>query len=220
MQTILNKAALTLSASALALGLAACEPVPGQTSENAGRGALIGAGIGAVGGALSGDNSQERARNAIIGAAAGATIGGTAGTLLDRQEAELRNQLGSNVGITNTGESLVVTMPNDILFPVDSASLTGQLQGDLRTLAASLQSYPNTRVNVVGHTDSDGPAAYNQDLSERRAQSVASVLISAGVAPTRITTIGRGEDVPVASNLDAAGKAQNRRVEIVIIPNG
>ncbi|MGZ9812279.1 OmpA family protein [Pseudoroseicyclus sp. H15] len=220
MQSYLNKAILTLSGGALAIGLAACEPVPGQGTQNANQGALIGAGIGAVGGLLTGDDSRERARNAVIGAAAGATVGGVAGTILDRQEAELRNQLGSNVGIVNNGTSLTVTMPNDILFPVDSATLTGQLQSDLRALAQSLNNYPNSRVQVIGHTDSDGAAAYNQDLSERRAQSVASVLISAGVAPGRISTIGRGEAAPIASNLDAAGKARNRRVEVVITPNG
>ncbi|WP_373354821.1 OmpA family protein [Pseudoroseicyclus sp. CXY001] len=219
MQSYLNKAVLTLSASALAVGLTACAPVPGQTDENASQGALIGGAIGAVGGALAGDNSRERLRNAVIGGAAGAVVGGAAGTALDRQEAELRNQLGANVGITNTGSSLIVTMPNDILFPVDSATLTGQLQSDLRALAGSLNSYPNSRVQVIGHTDSDGEASYNQGLSERRAQAVASVLINAGVSPARLSTVGRGEDAPVASNLDAAGKAQNRRVEVVITPN-
>ncbi|MBM1220301.1 OmpA family protein [Ponticoccus sp. SC2-23] len=200
------------------LALSACEPVPGQENTNLQRGAAVGAGIGAVVGALSGDSTQERIENAAIGAVVLGGAGAIGGTLLDRQEAELRNQLGSNVGIQNTGDQLIVNLPNDILFAVDSATLTGQLQSDLLTVARSLNNYPNTRVTVEGHTDNTGSAEYNQDLSERRAQSVASVLISGGVSPSRITSIGRGENAPVASNLDSAGRALNRRVEIIITP--
>jgi len=200
------------------LALSACEPVPGQDNSNLQRGAAVGAGLGAVIGALSGDNTQERVENAAIGAAVLGGVGAIGGTLLDRQEAELRNQLGSNVGLENTGEQLIVNLPNDILFAVDSASLTGQLQSDLLTVARSLNNYPDTRVTVEGHTDNTGSASYNQDLSERRAQSVASVLISGGVSPSRITSIGQGENQPVASNLDSAGRALNRRVEIIITP--
>jgi outer membrane protein OmpA-like peptidoglycan-associated protein len=200
------------------LAVSACEPVPGQENTNLQRGAAVGAGLGAVIGALSGDNPQERIENAAIGAVVLGGAGAIGGTLLDRQEAELRNQLGSNVGIQNTGDQLIVNLPNDILFAVDSATLTGQLQSDLLAVARSLNNYPNTRVTVEGHTDNTGSAEYNQDLSERRAQSVASVLISGGVAPSRITSIGRGENEPVASNLDSAGRALNRRVEIIITP--
>lgn len=215
---IMMKRSAVAFAAISVFALSACEPVPGQDNTNLQRGAAVGAGVGAVIGALSGDNAEERVRNAAIGAAVLGGAGAVGGTLLDRQEAELRNQLGSNVGIQNTGEQLIVNLPNDILFAVDSASLTGQLQSDLLTVAASLNSYPDTRVTVEGHTDNSGPADYNQDLSERRAQSVASVLISGGVSPSRITAIGRGENEPVASNLDSAGRALNRRVEIIITP--
>ncbi len=203
-----------------ALALTACQaPVPGQTNDNAQQSALIGAGIGAVLGAATGSDSEERFRNAAIGAAAGSVLGGVAGTNLDRQEAELRNELGAGVGIVNTGSQLIVTMPQDILFATDSATLTATLQGDLQDVAASLNRYPDTTVNVVGHTDNTGTAAYNLDLSQRRAQSVASVLISAGVAPQRVRVTGLGENQPVASNQTPEGRALNRRVEMIITPN-
>ena len=125
----------------------------------------------------------------------------------------------SNGTITNTGDRLIVTLPNDILFAVDDATVRPDLQRDLRALAGNLQAYPNSTVQIVGHTDSDGDAAYNLGLSQRRAQSVANVLVAAGVSGSRLQTIGRGEDQPVADNLTAQGKAQNRRVEIVILPN-
>lgn len=202
------------------LALAACQvPVPGQTNENAQQSALIGAGIGAVLGAATGAGDRdEMLRNAAIGAAAGSVLGGVAGTNLDRQEAELRQQLGAGVGIVNTGSQLIVTMPQDILFATDSATLTSTLRGDLQDVAASLNRYPNTTVNVLGHTDNTGTAAYNIDLAQRRAQSVASVLINSGVAAQRVRVTGMGENQPVATNQTPEGRAQNRRVELVITP--
>ena len=155
----------------------------------------------------------------VTGAGAGAAAGAAIGNQLDKQEAELRQQMGDNVTIRNTGDRLIVTMPQDILFPTDSANLRPTLVSDLRDVGQSLLAYPNTTAQVIGHTDSDGAAAYNLDLSQRRARSVANVLISEGVPSSRISVIGRGEDQPVASNLTPEGKAQNRRVEIVILPN-
>jgi outer membrane protein OmpA-like peptidoglycan-associated protein len=202
-----------------ALALTACEaPLPGQTTENTQQGAIIGAVAGGILGAITGDDRGERLENAAIGAVLGGGLGAAIGNDLDRQEAELRQELGNQVGIVNTGSQLVVTLPQDILFAVDSATLTGSLQNDLRTVAASLNRYPNTRVNVIGHTDNTGDATYNQQLSERRAGAVASVLISAGVAPSRINAFGRGEDAPIATNQTAEGMRQNRRVEIIITP--
>jgi outer membrane protein OmpA-like peptidoglycan-associated protein len=211
---------LTLTVMAASLvGLAACQqPLPNQTSDQTRQGALVGAGVGALAGALTGDNTEERIERAAIGAAVFGAAGAGIGAVLDRQEAELRAQLGNGT-VTNTGNQLIVTLPNDILFATDSASLSGASQADLRAVAASLNNYPNTTVNVVGHADSTAEAAYNQDLSERRAQSVASVLIGSGVSASRINVIGRGEDQPVASNQSADGRAQNRRVEIIITPN-
>lgn len=218
---ILARSSLALAAAAV-IGLSACTEMtsPDNPNRNAQTGALVGAGIGALIGSKQGDSARENTRNAVLGAAVGAGLGAVGGAALDRQEAELRQQLGNNVGLVNTGSQLVVTMPQDILFATDSASLTGALQGDLYTVARSINNYPNTTVNVVGHTDNTGSAAYNMDLSQRRAQAVSSVLINAGVSASRLNVIGRGEDQPVADNLTAAGRAQNRRVEIVITPNG
>ena len=119
----------------------------------------------------------------------------------------------------NTGDRLIVTMPQDILFDVDSSAVRPGLRTDLATLAASLNQYPNTTVDVIGHTDNTGSAGYNQNLSQRRAQEVTAILQSNGVASNRLRSIGRGEDAPIASNLTAEGRAQNRRVEIIIRPN-
>ncbi|PIE11789.1 MAG: hypothetical protein CSA72_01335 [Rhodobacterales bacterium] len=215
-----SKLSLAVATSALFLG--GCVSTlqdPNNPNRNTQTGALTGAAAGALIGIATGDNAQERRRGAVLGAALGAAGGGLIGQQLDKQEAELRAQMGSNVGIVNTGDQLIVTMPQDILFATDSAALTGSLTADLQTLAASLNRYPSSTVNVVGHTDNVGEASYNQQLSMRRAQAVAAVLTGSGVAPSRVRSIGRGEDAPVADNLTDAGRAQNRRVEIIITPN-
>jgi len=215
-----SKFTTVLAATSL-LALTACQaPLPGQGTGNTQQGALVGAGLGAVLGAISGSDRDERLQNAVIGGVLGGGLGAAIGNDLDRQEAELRQQLGANVGVFNDGNQLIVTLPQDILFAVDSATLSGGLQNDLRAVAASLNRYPNTRINVIGHTDNTGEAGYNLNLSQRRAQAVGSVLINAGVTPARINTIGRGEDQPVSSNLTPDGRQQNRRVEIIITPNG
>jgi outer membrane protein OmpA-like peptidoglycan-associated protein len=122
------------------------------------------------------------------------------------------------IRIENTGEQLIVTMPDGILFDFDSAAIRAGLQADLRALARNLQQYPNTTVDVVGHTDSQGSAEYNMDLSARRASAVAGVLLEEGVSPLRVRSFGRGEEQPVATNLTPEGRAQNRRVEVIIRP--
>lgn len=197
------------------LALSACvDPNAPPAGSNTQSGALIGAGVGAIAGQIIGGDTEAT----LAGAALGAAIGGAAGYNLDRQEAELRNELDSGVQIVNTGDRLIVTMPQDLLFATDSFAVRPDLQDDLVSVASSLNRYPQSTVQVIGHTDSDGDAGYNQQLSERRAGSVASVLVGAGVPSARVQTIGRGENAPVASNLTSEGKAQNRRVEIVIVP--
>ncbi len=181
------------------------------------QGAIIGGLTGAVAGvAVSGDGDELK--GAIIGGALGAGTGALIGADLDRQAAELRGSLSSNISVTNTGEYLIVNMPQDVLFATDSASVRPDLRRDLNTVAASLMRYPNSRIEVIGHTDNTGSAAYNQDLSQRRAVSVAGVLRESGVPGNRIAAFGRGEDQPVASNLTPEGRSQNRRVEIIIRP--
>ncbi len=210
-------------ATASLLAMAACDTPahlegsgtdPNQKTK---QGALIGGIFGALTGAAA---SDKKGKGAVVGGAIGALGGAAIGNALDKQEAELRRDLENDrVKITNTGDRLIVTLPQDILFDVDSARVNTALRSDLLTVADSLRSYPNSTVQVVGHTDNTGAAAYNQDLSERRANSVADVLMDGGVAFGRIQTYGRGEDQPIASNLTTEGKAQNRRVEIVILPS-
>lgn len=205
------------------LALGACTDQVAQSGpgglDKTKRGAAIGAGIGGLLGAAtgrSGDRVEAGLRGAAIGGAAGAGIGYS----IDRQEADLRQSIDNDdVRIQNTGDRLIVTLPQDITFATDSFTVRPDLQRDLRAVAGNLQSYPDSTIQIIGHTDSDGAASYNQDLSERRANAVANVLLNAGVPGRRIQTIGRGEEQPVASNLNAQGKAQNRRVEIVILPN-
>ncbi len=215
---ILSRVSLAIAATAL-FATSACQMTdPNNPNRNTQTGAAVGATLGALVGIAAGDNPDERRRGAVLGAIIGGGIGGVAGQNLDKQEAELRAQMGGQVGIVNTGNELIVTLPQDILFATDSATVSGTLQSDLYTLARSLNNYPDTTVNVIGHTDNVGSAAYNQQLSTRRAQAVSSVLVNAGVAGYRINAFGRGEDQPVADNLTSAGRAQNRRVEIIITP--
>ena len=119
----------------------------------------------------------------------------------------------------NTGQELILTLPQDLLFATDSATVRPDLQADLRVISTNLANYPRSDVRVVGHTDNTGSAAYNQTLSERRAASVAQVLFNNGVAPARVRTEGRGLTQPVADNDTSAGRQQNRRVEIYIRPH-
>ncbi|SLN29535.1 putative lipoprotein YiaD precursor [Pseudoruegeria aquimaris] len=180
-------------------------------------GAIIGGVVGGLAGlATAGSNPTK---SALLGAAAGAAAGGLIGNRLDQQEAALRQSINnSNIQIVNTGSELKVIMPQGILFATDSAAVNPSIYGDLGALATNLTQYPDSVVEVVGHTDNTGAAAYNQTLSLQRAQSVASILVSNGVPSNRLVPIGRGEDQPIASNLTEEGKAQNRRVEVIIRP--
>lgn len=201
-------------ATAGALALGACTPTE---PSNARTGAIAG---GLIGAAIGSQRDDDRLATAVVGGVIGAAIGGAIGESLDRQAAELDQAIQDDrVRIVNTGDRLIVTLPEGILFATDSAAVSPSIQGDLYAVASNLNRYPNSRVQVIGHTDNTGSAAYNQDLSERRATSVAAILQSGGVNPARLRAIGKGEDQPVASNLTPEGRQQNRRVEIIIIPN-
>ena len=204
------------------LSLTACvgsdpNAYPNDPNARTKNGAVIGGLLGAVAGAATAKDGNEF-KGAVLGGALGAGTGALIGADLDRQAAELRGSLNSNISVTNTGEYLVVNMPQDLLFATDSAAVRPDLRRDLNTVASSLLKYPNSRIEVIGHTDNTGSAAYNQDLSQRRAVSVAGVLRDAGVPGGRLSAYGRGEDQPVASNLTRDGRGQNRRGEIIIRP--
>jgi len=215
---MMMKSSLILAAVST-LALTACvdpNAYPDDPNARTEQGAILGGLLGAAVGAAASDD--DKLKGALIGGVIGAGTGALIGADLDRQAAELRGSLSSNITVTNTGEYLIVNMPQDLLFATDSATLRSDLTADLRAVANSLLRYPNSRIEVIGHTDNTGSAAYNQDLSQRRAVSVSGVLRDSGVPGGRLSAYGRGEDVPVASNLTPEGRAQNRRVEIIIRP--
>jgi len=153
---------LTTACAALALTSACVTTDVGPNpndNRNANRGALIGAGSGAVLGAISGDTASERRRNAAIGLIVGGVAGAAIGNQLDRQEEELRQQMGGNIGIVNNGNNLTVTLPQDILFATTSTEVSGAARQDIRTLAGSIPRFPDTTLNVIGHTDHVGENA-------------------------------------------------------------
>lgn len=204
------------------IGLSACtDPATlgsSDPNQKAKEGALLGAALGAGIGLLTAGGNKGK--SALIGAAVGAAAGGLIGNDLDKQAAELRAELANDgITITNTGDSLIVSLPQDITFATDSFSVRSSLQSDLGKVASHLIKYPNSAVQVIGHTDNEGDATYNLGLSQRRANAVADILQADGVTFSRLQIIGRGEVQPVASNLTAEGRAQNRRVDIVVVPN-
>ena len=203
-----------------ALLTAACttDPYTGQRTVNRTAVGIIG---GAVGGYLLGDlvggNHDRNAK--VIGAGIGALAGGAVGHYMDRQEAELRRQTaGTGVDVIRAGDELILRMPAGITFPVDSYAIQPGAGATLNEVSRTLVSYDQTYIDVLGHTDSTGSDAYNQGLSQRRAQSVGNYLGSRGVAHARMGIRGYGESQPIASNDSEAGRAQNRRVEIKVVP--
>ena len=190
-----------------------------KPGDNTTAGTIMGGLIGAIAG-MEMSSKGGRKKGAIVGAIVVAAAGNAIGQTLDEQAADLRRDLNNNqVNVTNTGSELIVTMPQDILFALDSAAVRSDLRRDLGVVAGNLQAYPNSTISIEGHTDNTGTANYNRILSQRRANAVADILVNNGVPPARLYAVGRGENEPVASNLSATGRAQNRRVEIVIRPN-
>jgi outer membrane protein OmpA-like peptidoglycan-associated protein len=183
------------------------------------RNAAIGAAVGAVAGLLSGDDATERRQRALVGAGVGGLAGGAIGAYQDRQERALRDRLaGTGVDVVRQGDNITLNMPEAITFGFDRSDLQPQFHLVLDRLANTLQEYNQTIVEVAGHTDSKGSDAYNQQLSTRRAESVANYLMGRGLMRDRFIVTGAGESRPVASNDTEAGRAQNRRVEITLVP--
>lgn len=199
--------------------LSACtttDPYTGQQKvSNTAGGAAIGAGLGALTGlAVGGDG-----RGALIGAAVGGLAGGAIGNYMDQQEAELRAQLqGTGVSVTRMGDRIVLNMPSNVTFATDQDQVIPPFYPTLDSVAIVLNKFNRTLIDVNGHTDSTGSLAHNQGLSERRAASVANYLGSRSVDQRRISTLGFGPSQPIASNATPEGRAQNRRVEVLIAP--
>ena len=179
------------------------------------RGAVIGATAGAAVGGVVGNQTGSTVRGAIIGAIVGGAAGAVIGHQMDQQAKELEQNI-PGATIQRVGEGIAVTFPSGILFPFNSTEILPAGRENLQQLAKSLENYPNSDVLIVGHTDSVGTDAYNQDLSQRRAQAASAYLQSLGVPASRLQTQGRGESEPIESNDSDAGRARNRRVEIAI----
>ncbi len=204
----------------MVLSFAACTTINPYTGEQQTSKVAKGAGIGAAAGAVAGLLTKgDKLQNALIGAGVGALAGGGVGYYMDVQEAKLRQQLANTgVSVTRNGDNITLNMPSSITFALNSADLNAQFYSALDGVSMVLKEYDKTVIEVAGHTDSTGSDQYNQALSERRAQAVASYLGSHGVKQQRLITVGAGESHPVASNDTEAGRAQNRRVELTIVP--
>lgn len=209
-----------IAAVAATAVLAACttDPYTGeQKVSNTVGGAAIGAGLGALAGiAIGGGNDR---RNALLGAGIGALAGGAIGGYMDQQEAELRAQLrGTGVSVTRAGDRIILNMPSNITFATDQDAVVSSFYPTLNSVGLVLKKFNRTIVDVYGHTDSTGDDRYNDDLSERRAMSVANYLNNQGIDGRRFMVEGFGESQPIASNATESGRAENRRVEIQLSP--
>lgn len=205
-----------VSTGATALVLAATMVATTGCSSNMGRGALIGAGAGAAVGAAVGSTGGSTTRGAIMGAVLGGAAGAIIGRRMDNKAAELARRL-PNATVERVGEGILITFDSGILFNTNSSDLLGPAQENLAALANSLNDMESDALlMVVGHTDATGTDEYNQGLSERRAESAAAFLAQAGMNPGQIQTLGLGESEPVADNETAAGRQENRRVEVAI----
>ncbi len=206
---------------ASAFALSACTSTDPYTGEQKTNNATIGAGLGALAGGVAGAliGGGDWRKRALIGAGVGALAGGGIGYYMDQQEAKLRQRLqNTGVSVTRVGNDIILNMPGNITFASGSADINASFYEVLNSVGLVLEEYEKSLVDVYGHTDSDGSAEFNQQLSERRAQSVAAYLQTRGILRDRFFIRGLGESQPIASNATAAGKAQNRRVEIRIAP--
>jgi len=211
----MKKAISVFALTAIVAGCTTVNPYTGQTQTAK---STWGTAIGATAGALIG--STQSSKGALIGALGGAAVGGGVGYYLDAQAAELRAELASTgVQVVEGDDSIRLIMPGNITFKTDSADINSSFYPVLNSVAKVLKKYSNSTVMVSGHTDSTGSADYNLNLSRERATSVASYLQGQGIKSSRFEVLGLGSSNPIASNDTAAGRSQNRRVEIKIIPN-
>lgn len=182
----------------------------------------LGAILGAAGGYLLGDivGGRNSRTEQIVGAGIGAIAGGAVGRYMDQQEADLRRATaGTGVDVIRQGDDLVLRMPSGITFAYNRYDIQPQFQSTLNEVAETLAEYQQTYIDIYGHTDTTGSDAYNQQLSERRAESVATYLSARGVQRARMATRGFGETQPlVAPEQSEADRAANRRVEIKVVP--
>jgi outer membrane protein OmpA-like peptidoglycan-associated protein len=182
------------------------------------KGAAIGGASGAAVGAAIGSKSGNTLLGAILGAAVGGVAGAYIGNYMDKQAAEIEQDL-QGAQVERVGEGIKVTFDSGILFDVNKASLRPEAQSNLRDLARILNKYPDTNILIEGHTDATGSEEYNLQLSRARSQAVANFLAGMQVDPTRFTIMGYGESQPIASNETVEGRQANRRVDLAIMAN-
>lgn len=213
----------TILAFAVAtVGLGGCMTYDPYTGEEKTSSATKGSIIGALGGAAIGaatSSKSDRGKGALIGAAGGAAIGGGIGYYMDKQEAQLRRKLeGSGVRVVRNGDQIELIMPGNITFDLNQSSIKPSFTDTLESVSLVLKEFDKTIIQIEGHTDSSGSQSYNQLLSEQRAASVRDFLLNQNIAPKRTRAVGYGERYPIASNDSAAGREQNRRVELTLVP--
>ena len=206
--------------SLVVMFLAACAPAQTKQEKGTRYGAAGGAAAGALLGQAIGGNTKGTLIGAGLGAVAGGVIGNRVGKSMDEQEAAMRHELAAveAANIQRNADVLAVTFKSDYLFAVGSANLNSGSFNEISRVSRVLNQYPDTSIQVAGHTDSTGSEQLNQTLSEQRAANVKNALVGQGVDPNRITTIGFGESAPVADNSTESGRQQNRRVVITIQP--
>lgn len=217
---MLKKKILTIAV--LASMTSACMTYDPYTGEEEVSSSTTGAVAGAVTGALIGmatSSKSDRGKGALIGAVAGGAIGGGAGYYMDKQEAKLRHQLAdSGVGVSRNGDEIILIMPGNITFETGKAQLQESFLKVLHSVSLVLKEFDETAIDITGHTDSTGALAFNQTLSEQRADSVKYALQTRGITSGRIHSSGKGPRFPVASNDTAEGRQANRRVELKLLP--
>jgi outer membrane protein OmpA-like peptidoglycan-associated protein len=203
-----------------AVTLWGCAEPQTKTQQGAVYGTGIGAAVGAGLGQVIGGNTKSTLVGAGIGAVLGGVAGGSIGRYMDNQEAALQQQFAASeaANIQRNADVLAVTFKSDVLFDINSAALKPGANTEINRVSQVLVQYPQTTIQIAGHTDSTGSEVYNQQLSERRAMSVQNALANQGVASSRMRTIGFGESQPVADNTTEAGRQLNRRVVVTITP--
>src|SRR5680860_352792 len=165
------------------------------------------------------EKTSSATKGSIIGAIGGAAVGGGIGYYMDRQEAELRHKLkGTGVRVVRNGDQIELIMPGNITFDLNQTSIRSGFTNTLESVSLVLKEFDKTIIQIEGHTDSSGSDSYNQLLSERRAGSVRDFLLNQGIESKRTRAVGYGERYPIASNDNAAGREQNRRVELTLVP--
>lgn len=223
---MINRLGIWVLVVVLLVGLVGCaaNTAHDKTMKGAGIGAVLGAASGAIIGYQS-DKKSGAVRGALIGGAAGGALGAGVGAYMDKQENEFEQQLANERAQNQIeierqqNEILKLTLSSEVGFDFDSATIKPGFYSSLNKIADIMNRYPQTDIAVIGHTDSVGNPDYNLRLSLQRANSVADYLMAQGVSRSRLSTEGRGQLEPIASNQTVAGRTENRRVEIYVIPN-